>query len=66
MAFRAMYSYPTSPKRTSTSFNINQSSITIKMFFDKQPVVQYVLEEAFESDEELQYTETEIDEFDAL
>ena len=66
LAFRAMYSNPTSPNRPSPSFIINQSSNTIKMFFNKQSVVQYVPEEDFESDEELQYTETEIDEFDAL
>lgn len=54
------------PTWTSPSFHISQSSNTIKMFFKKQLVVQYVPEEDFESDEELQYTETEIDEFDAL
>lgn len=64
LAFRAMY--PTSPNRTPMSLHINQSSNTIKMFFNKQSAVQYVPEEDFESDEELQYTETEIDEFDAL
>lgn len=36
------------------------------MFFKSSKVTAYIPEENFESDEELQYTETEIDEFDAL
>ena len=41
---------------------------TIKMFnlYNRQPAVKEVEEDEFETDEEFSYSETEIEEFDAL
>lgn len=47
---------------------INQLSSNVKMFnlYDRQSVPKEMVRDDFESDEELSYTETEIEEFDAL
>lgn len=65
LALRAMFPI-SSDFTSSTPSNYFPHSIQMFQLFNKLAAAQEVVADEFDSDEELQYTETEIEEFDAL